>query len=214
MSEVLQVESRKLFGRKNNRRLRGDGKLPAILYGHGKKPVALSLTKEQFLASIRHGAKVVELAGVEQGQALLQEVQWDTFQQNVLHVDLLRVEQGDRVKVEIPLVLRGVAPGINEGGIVEQLLRRVILETSPAMVPEQLHLSINHLELGSSLTVGDIDDVPEGAKLLLEDSQVCVQCVMPAVEFEEEVEGGVEGSSEPEVVGRKGEDSSGDGSGE
>lgn len=209
MAEVLQVETRKLFGKQNNRRLRSGGRLPAVLYGHGKEPVNLSLSEEQFNTSLRHGAKVVELAGAEQGQALLQEVQWDTFQQVVLHVDLLRVEQGDRVKVEIPLVLRGVAPGTNEGGVVEQLLRRVNMETSPASVPEQLHLSINGLELGGTLTVADIDDVPEDAKLQVEASHVCVQCVMPAVELEEE-EAEVEGSSEPEVVGRKSEDQSGE----
>ncbi len=209
MAEVLQVETRKQFGKQHNRRLRKSGKLPAVLYGHGKEPVSLSLSEEQFSTSLRHGAKVVELAGVEQGQVLLQDVQWDTFQQKVLHVDLLRVEKGDRVKVEIPIVLRGVAPGTNEGGGVEQLLRRVEMETSPASVPEQLHLSINRLQLGGTLTVADIDDVPEDAKLLVEDSQACVQCGMPAVELEED-ESAVEGSSEPEIVGRKSEDQPGE----
>ena len=209
MADVLQVETRKLFGKQNNRRLRCGGRLPAVLYGHGKEPVNLSLSEEQFNTSLRHGAKVVELAGAEQGQALLQEIQWDTFQQMVLHVDLLRVEQGDRVKVEIPLVLRGVAPGTNEGGVVEQLLRRVDMETSPASVPEQLNLSINGLELGGTLTVADIDDVPEDAKLMIDASHACVHCVMPAVELEEE-EAEVVGSSEPEIVGRKSEDQSGE----
>jgi large subunit ribosomal protein L25 len=105
--------------------------------------------------------------------------------------------------------LRGVAPGTNEGGVVEQLLRRVEIETSPASVPEQLHLSINRLELGGTLTVADIDDVPEDAKLLIDASQACVHCVMPAVELEEE-EAEEEGSSEPEIVGRKSEDQSGE----
>jgi large subunit ribosomal protein L25 len=209
MAEVLQVESRELLGKQNNRRLRNGGKLPAVLYGHGKKPVNLSLLEDQFIASLRHGAKVVELSGVEQGQALLQEVQWDTFLQNVLHVDLLRVEIGDRIKVDIPLVLRGDAPGTHEGGVVEQLLRTVELETSPALVPENLHLSINGLKLGDSLAVRDIDDVPEGATLLVDVSQPCVHCYMPMAE-PEETEAEMVGSSEPEIIGRTSEDESDD----
>lgn len=205
MAEVLQVESRELLGKQNNRRLRNLGKLPAVLYGHGKVPINLTLSEEQFNASLRHGAKVVQLAGVEQGQALLQEVQWDTFQQYVLHVDLLRVEVGDRVKVEIPLVLRGDAPGTHEGGVVEQLLRAVELETSPGSVPECLHLSINGLELGGSLTLQDIDDVPDGATILTDTSKACVHCYTPLAEMEE-AEEELASSSEPEVIGRKTED--------
>ena len=100
MSDVLQVEDRKLVGKQNNRRLRGSGKLPAVLYGHGKETVSLSVPEDQLKATLRHGAQVVQLQGAASGQALLQEVQWDTFQQYVLHVDLMRVDETDRVQVE------------------------------------------------------------------------------------------------------------------
>jgi len=212
MSEVLQVENRKLLGKQNSRRLRSGGRLPAVLYGHGKEAVSLTLCEDQFKASLRHGAKVVELAGAEQGQAFLQAVQWDTFQQYVLHVDLLRVEVGDRIKVEIPLVLRGDSPGTHEGGVVEQLLRTVELEVSPSSVPENLHLSINNLRLNGSLTVEDIDDLPEDVTMLTASSQVCAQCILPQAESDE-VDAAVEGSSEPEIIGRKSEDESSDDSG-
>jgi len=213
MSEVLQVETRKLLGKQNNRRLRSGGRLPAVLYGHGKESVHLTLCEDQFKASLRHGAIVVELAGAEQGQALLQEVQWDTFQQAVLHVDLLRVVKGERVKVEIPLVLRGDAPGTHGGGVVEQLLHTLELETVPSMIPENLQISVNELELDGSLTVGEIEGVPEGATLLADTSQVCVQCVLPQA-VPEEVESEVMGASEPEVVGRQAENESSDAPGE
>lgn len=209
MSEVLQVETRKLLGKQNNRRLRSGGKLPAVLYGHGKEVVNLTLCEDQFNASLRHGAKVVDLAGAEQGQAFLQDVQWDTFQQTVLHVDLLRVEVGDRIKVEIPLLLRGDSPGTHEGGVIEQLLRTVELEVSPASVPENLHLTINELQLDGSLTVADIDDLPEDATLLTAASQACVQCALPQVELGD-AEVAIEDSNEPEIIGRKSEDGSTD----
>jgi large subunit ribosomal protein L25 len=213
MSEVLQVESRTLLGKQNNRRLRSGGRLPAVLYGHGKESVHLTLCEDQFNASLRHGAIVVELAGAEQGQALLQDVQWDTFQQSVLHVDLLRVVKGERVTVEIPLIMRGDAPGTHGGGVVEQLLHVIELETVPSLIPENLQISVNELELDCSLTVEAIEGVPEGATLLADASQVCVQCVLPSA-APEVAESEVEGASEPEVVGRQAEDGSSGDSGE
>src|SRR5712675_2543308 len=86
MAETLKVEKRKSFGKRNNVRLRRAGRLPAILYGHGEESVSLTLASDQFEASLRHGAKVVDLNGDAEGKALLQDVQWDTFYQNVLHV--------------------------------------------------------------------------------------------------------------------------------
>ena len=71
MANLLNVEHRKQFGKRNNRRMRSDGKTPAILYGHGEEPVSLTLTADQLESIVRHGAKVVELAGAESGKALL-----------------------------------------------------------------------------------------------------------------------------------------------
>ncbi len=207
MSDVLQVEDRTQRGKQNNRRLRSSGKLPAVLYGHGKQSVSLSVPEAQLKTTLRHGSKVVQLQGAASGQALLQEVQWDTFQQYVLHVDLLRVDESDRVKVEVPLILRGEAPGTHDGGIVEQLLRSIEIETSPSNIPENLHLNVNSLQLGDSLTAKDIEDLPAGVKLLIDASQTLVQCNEPTV-IPDEVEEGAGGAAEPEIIGQKSDEES------
>ena len=201
MADTLQVEERKQFGKAHNRRLRWAGRLPAVLYGHGAEPQHLTIPAEQLRASLRHGAKVVDLAGAADGQALFQEVQWDTFQQHVLHVDLLRVVKGERITVTVPVQTRGVAPGEAAGGVVSQSIHEVEIETSPAAIPEALHLNINQLELLGSLTIADIEDLPEEAKLVTEADKVVVQCVEPAAPVDEE-EAAVEGGAEPEVIGR------------
>ena len=200
MSEVLEVAKRELHGKRNNSRLRRSGKLPAVLYGHGKEPISLTISADNLDATLRHGAKVVDLKGDAQGQALLQEVKWDTFQQNVLHVDLLRVDAKDRVKVEVDLLLRGEAPGEHEGGIVEHLVHYLEVETDPTHIPDHLHVNVNQLHLGGTLTTNDIIDLPEGAKVLAEPDMVLVQCVEPPVTPEEEAAADV---AEPEVIGRK-----------
>ena len=139
MSEVLHVTKRTSVGTRSSIHLRREGYVPAVLYGHGKDPVSLSLPAEEFRATLRHGMKVVELDGDADGQALLQEVQWDTFFQHVLHVDLLRVVAGEKIKLSVPLETRGSAPGANDG-VVEQLLREIEIEVVPAEVPDKLYL--------------------------------------------------------------------------
>jgi large subunit ribosomal protein L25 len=203
MSDTLQVEKRDYTGKRRNHRLRLEGKLPGIIYGHGEEPVSVIVPADQLRSTLRHGHKVVDLAGAASGQALLQHVQWDTFHQHLLHVDLLRVDASERVTVEVPLLLRGEAPGEKEGGIVVHVTHYVEIETSPIEIPEALHVNINHLNLHQSLTLADIIDLPPGATLVTDPETVAVQCEEPAPELEEELGAGV---VEPEVIGRKAAD--------
>lgn len=205
MSDTLKVTKRVETGKLNNRRMRAAGRLPAILYGHGEEPLSLSASEESVRAVLRHGAQVVQLAGDAKGQALLQEVQWDTFHRDVLHLDLLRVVKGERVTVEVPIQLRGEAPGERDGGVVDQVLHAIEIETSPAFIPEALHVGINSLELGGSLSVGDIEDMPDGAKALVEADAPVVQCFEPTVVPEEE-EAAAADAAEPEIIGGRPEE--------
>lgn len=202
MSDTLRVEAREKLGKAHNRRLRWEGKLPAVLYGHGQPPEHLTLSASQLRASLRHGAQVVHLEGAAEGQALFQDIQWDTFQQHLLHVDLLRVKKGERIVITVPVITRGIAPGEGDGGIVEQVLHEVEIETRPAVIPENLHININHLELHGSLTASDIEDMPEGAKLVTDPEQMVVHCIEPTAPIEEEEEAGLGAGAEPEVIGR------------
>jgi len=199
MAEQLQVEKRDAVGKHHNRRLRESGKIPAILYGHGKENVPLSVPVEELDAAIRHGSRMVELTGAVSESAFIREVQWDTWGMHVLHVDFTRVSAHERVEVELPVELRGEAPGFREGGIVEQLTHRLTIECRADAIPEKLELSINDLGLNESLTAAEVD-LPRGAKLLDEPSWVIVSCT-PPVEVPEEVEKVSEG--EPEVIGAK-----------
>ncbi len=208
MSDVLEVSVRESLGKLNSRRLRAEGIVPAVLYGNGEPSVSLKFHADQIRASLRHGAHIVQLQGAASGTALLQDVQWDTFQQHILHVDLLRVDAKERVKVVVPIVLRGSAPGENEGGVLEFLLHSIEIETSVASVPDKLHLSINDLHLNGSLKSADIEDMPEGAVVEKADS-VIVQCVPPKVVLDEEEGAAGASGAEPEVIGQK-DDAEGD----
>ena len=205
MAETLKVEKRKSFGKRNNERLRRAGRLPAVLYGHGEESVSLTLASDQFETSLRHGAKVVDLNGDAEGKALLQDVQWDVFYKQVLHVDLLRVRAGEKVKIEVPVELRGEAAGVREGGILEQVIHSIEIEVPLDVIPDKLHLSVKNLQIGDHLTAKDIVDLPPGATILSDEDEMIVHCVKR--QEEEEVEAGEEGAAaEPEVIGKGKED--------
>jgi len=202
MAETIKVEKRKSFGKRNNERLRRAGKLPAVLYGHGEESVSLSLAADQFEASLRHGAKVVDLDGDASGKALLQDVQWDTFYQQVLHVDLLRVRAGEKVTIDVPVELRGESVGALEGGVIEQVIHSIEIEVALDVIPDKLHLNIKNLKIGDHLTAKDIVDLPPGAKVLIDEDEMIVHCVARAEE-EEEVAPAEEGAvAEPEVISK------------
>ncbi|HUY91917.1 MAG TPA: 50S ribosomal protein L25 [Pirellulales bacterium] len=204
MSEVLTVERRENLGKRHSRRLRNTGQVPAVLYGHGEANLSLSAPADQVRAAIRHGARVVDLTGAVSEKAFIRELQWDVYGVEVLHVDLSRVSADEKVEVELTIELRGEAPGVKDGGIVNQLVHVVSAECLVSSIPEKLHLSINDLKLGDEFTAARLE-LPAGVTLLDDPEKVIVECVEPKAE--EEAEAGAEGA-EPEVIGRKAEEES------
>src|SRR6476660_512383 len=174
MAETIKVEKRKSFGKRNNERLRRAGRLPAVLYGHGEESVSLTLASDQFETSLRHGAKVVDLNGDAEGKALLQDVQWDVFYKQVLHVDLLRVHAGAKVTIEVPIECRGEAIGVREVGILEQVVHSIEVEGALDVIPDKLHISVKNLQIGGNLTAKDISDLPPGATIVGDDEEMIV----------------------------------------
>jgi large subunit ribosomal protein L25 len=202
MADVLNVEVRTADGKRVARRLRRNGAVPAILYGHGESNVSLSVKAEQISAAIRHGSRVVELQGAANEKAFIRDLQWDVYGVDILHVDFARVSEHERISVEVKVGLRGEAPGIKDGGVVEHLVHEVEIECEALSIPEKLYLSVNELKVGDSLAVSAIH-LPPGVTLLSDPDQIAVHCVIP-VEAEEAEPG--EGGAEPEVIGRKAEE--------
>jgi len=202
MAEALNVEVRSERGKRESRRLRRDGKIPAILYGHGQESVSLSVSHEQFAAALRHHSRLVELKGGVSESALIRETQWDTFGTEVLHVDFARVSADERIEVQVSIELRGEAPGLKDGGVIQHLLHEVEIECLATSIPESIQVRIIKLNKGDEITAAQLT-LPEGVKLLSDPELVVVQCVEPVEEIETELGG--EGA-EPEVIGRKAED--------
>lgn len=203
MVDELNVQLRETRGKRHARRLRNAGWVPAVLYGHGEEPVSLSVSTEELDGAVRHGTRLVNLIGAVRQQAFVRELQWDTWGIHVLHVDFTRISAHERVQVQVTVELRGEAPGIKEGGVVEQLLHVVQIECEVTAIPEKVEVNVNHLNLGDSIGVQQLE-ISEGAKILGDAEAVVVHCVQPMV-APEEVEAEAE-EAEPEVIGRKAEE--------
>jgi large subunit ribosomal protein L25 len=209
MAEALNVKRREKLGSSNTRRLRQGGQVPAILYGHGEASVSLAVASEELLSVIRHGHKLVKLQGDAAEGAFIKAVQWDTYGRKILHIDLLRVSESEKVETTVAVEVKGTAVGISEGGIIEHLVHEVEIECPAASVPEKLVVNIVGLHLDEAIHAKDIK-LPEGATMLTDEDTVIVHCITPHV-TEEETPVAEAGAIEPELIRKeKGEDEEGD----
>lgn len=200
---TLNVESRETVGKRRNRRLRESGKTPAVLYGHKQDVLNLQVATDAVEAALRHGSRFVQLRGAVSERAFIKEVQWNVWGDVILHVDFTRVSEHEHVQLSVPLVLRGEALGVKDGGVVKQHLHMVEIETEPTSAPENLPVNINDLAFNQAIRIADLS-VPEGVKILADPDTVVVECVaqQEIVETEEDEAG----ENEPEVIGRKKEE--------
>jgi len=198
MSDSVEVKLRKTTGSRESRRLRNQGLVPAVLYGHGEKCIDLVATREAVEAAVRHGSRIVELKGAVKTGALIRELQWDTFGVEPMHVDFLRVSATDRVKVKVPVDLKGECPGQRAGGVLSLILHEIELECRADAVPEKIHAAVGKLQIGGTIKVHDLE-LPAGAKALADADEAVVTCTVQVEKAEESAAGG----AEPELIGRK-----------
>lgn len=190
------------------KRLRAEGKVPAVLYGHGQENINLTLDEKDVSAILKHSGHIVTLTGDLNESALIKDVQWDHVSDSILHIDLNRIDATETVEVSLTIELKGTAKGASQGAIVNQVVHEADILCPANLMPERLELRITDLDVGQSLRLKDVP-LPEGASLAGSGDVVVVTCAMPQAEEELEATGG---PAEPEVIGRdKSDDEEGDG---
>ena len=210
---VLKAERRKQSGTRSARKLREAGKVPAIIYGHQEEPIAVQMNYHDLALELHHHHKLLEV--VLEGnkvQVLVKDVQYDHLGDKVIHVDLTRVSLDERVQVTVQIALRGTPAGASEGGVLEKLMSEIELECQVTKIPEEIRVPVSHLQVGQTLTAGELE-LPEGTQLITEaDSPVVTVTVM--AEEEEEEEAAAEAEAEPEVISKKPSDEESEGESE
>jgi len=179
MEQVLiKAEKRVDKGKSIARKLRKEGKIPAVLYGRDVDPLSISVSAREWSVLGRHVKRnaILDMELTDAGKAehrpvMIKEIQREFVGDRVLHIDFLQVSMTRMIEVEVPIHLKGEAKGLVKDGIVEQHLRSIRIECLPTQIPEVLEIDVTDLDIGDSFHVSQISmpgvKVLEGADVAI-----------------------------------------------
>ena len=201
MEAVLEAQTRDTFGKNEARRTRRGGQVPGVLYGGGGDSLGFDADSRELRLALAASGAVLDLS-VDGGKAtpvVLKEAQRHPVRGETVHVDLLRVRLDEAIHALVPLELTGVddAPGVKEGGVLEQITRELNVEALPNDIPESIVYDIGEMQIGETILLSAIA-VPQGLTLLDEIEETVIATLSPPklqAEVAEEIE------AETELVG-------------
>ncbi len=207
----LDAEIREEIGKGKIKGLRDKGFVPAVIYSEGKDALPLKLSHRQLVQLIhqhRIEGVIINLNIKDEKKqkthpCVIKEIQHDPVYGEIVHVDFNQISLTQKIKVNIPVTVKGEAAGVKlEGGSLEHVLWEIEVECLPVNIPKDIEVDISSLKLGESIHIKDMP-VPEGVKILNDPGAIIVTVAAPMKEEvpEEAVEG--EASQEPEVIKEK-----------
>ena len=199
MARELNAKIRTTKGRHAAKRLRNEALIPAVMYRDGLPGTNLTIEEKDWVKTLASGQRVVNLK-MEGGdrQALIKDVQYDHLGGATLHVDFNELREGQKVRLAVGVVLKGVPKGAGKGGILSHAMHALHIECLPNDIPEKITIDIEHMDLDSYIHVSD---VKLGAALhALDDAQLVI-CSVHEPRGEKEADEGA--PTEPEVLTAK-----------
>jgi large subunit ribosomal protein L25 len=194
----IVAEPRHEFGKGAARRVRREGRVPAVLYGHGTDARHVSLPGHDVLLALRTANVLIRIEGLPGGSelALPKAVQRDPIRGSVEHVDLILVRRGEKVTVDVPLNVTGE---VHPDGLLDQQLVQIAVEAEATNIPTGIAIDVEGMEIGSSVHAGDLS-MPDGATLAV-DADLLVLHVIAAPTAEQMEAGlGIEAEEVAEVA--------------
>ena len=213
MSEMttLQAEKREKVGTRYSQRLRAEGKLPAVIYGHKQDPVSVSLIAKELVTHVQKGEKLftLDVEGSTE-HVLLKDLGYDYLGTNIIHADLARVDLNERVDTKASITIVGEAPGLKAAGaVLTNPTKEIELNCLVTNLPEEVEVDVSGLEAGETITAADVKLPLETMKMLTDPDTVIARVVIVA-EAETDEESEVGAAAEPELVDGKAEDGGAD----
>ena len=200
----LSASTRDSVGKGAARTLRSAGQIPAVIYGHAREPQALTVQArevEKLLERVSAESTVIELnlaGGV--ARTLIREIQRHPFKKQILHIDFQELVAGEKVSVNVPIVLTGTPEGVRvSGGILSQVMSELTILVDPVNIPRRIEADVTHVVIGHSLHVSDLK-VPDGVEVLDEADATVAVVSAPKVETEPAPVEGADTSAEPELI--------------
>ena len=202
-SVLLKAEIRKELGSKHAEKLRKEGKLPVIVYGHKQEPIAITVNLHKFTEAMLHGHRLldVEIEGKSE-KLLLKDRQYDYLGKKTIHADMVRVDLTEKVKITVPLEFKGVSAGSQEGGLLDEHRTYIEIECTVTQMPDVIVVSVKDLNIGDNIHARDIE-LATGIELITDPEALIVACHLPAAKEAEEgegIEGEGQAAAEPEVL--------------
>jgi len=194
----LTAQVRTVTGKGASRRARREGKVPAVLYGHGADPQHLELDGRDFAAVLRHAGTnavlTLDIDGNEQ-LALTKALEIHPIRRNIQHADLLVVRRGEKVTVDVNVVIEGdAAPGT----LVNQETNTIEIEADVQSIPEQFTVSVEDAQAGTQITAADVE-LPSGVTLVSDPELLVINVIVAPTAEDLEAEGaGEEGQAAAE----------------
>ena len=178
----LDVKSRAADGSRAARRLRRSGRVPGVLYGGGGDSVGFDADARELRLALASSGAVLDLSidGKKATPVVLKEAQRDPVRGETVHVDLLRVRLDQAINAVVPLELTGVddAPGVKQGGVLEQIVRELNVEALPTAIPESIVHDVGELQIGEQIALAEVT-IPEGVTLLDDVEETVVATLSP-----------------------------------
>jgi large subunit ribosomal protein L25 len=195
----LGAELREQRGTLLARGLRSSGLIPAVIYGHKKDTIAITVNAHDFTEAVHHGARLMELKiGNKKENIIIKELQYDHLGKNIIHADLMRVSVTDLVTVTVPVEMKGTAKGAAEGGVTVLHSAQLEVECRVTEIPDKITINIKDLEVDGHIFAKDIQ-LPEGVKLKSDPETLVISCTT-VVEVAVAEEAVLEEAASPEVI--------------
>ena len=219
MEIILEATNRDKTGSAESRRLRSTGFIPAVMYGLGSEPESLLINAREFNNALKTEAGSNVILNVNVGKdsipALAREIQRHAFKDEIVHVDLIRIDLSQTVEADVQVNFLGTPLGVKEeGGVVQTVNNTISITALPTSIPSSIDIDISELNVGDNVTATDID-LPDGVELTSEDDEsILVTITIPraVVEEEEVLDEGLEGEEGDEEAGEGDEESGEDAS--
>ncbi len=207
--QELIVQRREVIGKRPVKRLRREGLVPGVVYGRETEPVAITVNARELVKFLRARTGEHSLINLRLGNdggwekpVLIKTIQHDAVDGHILHIDFHAIVLTERIKVKVPILLKGEAVGVKQdGGILEHFLREVEVECLPTEIPAGVEFDVSALKVGETVHVRDLTP-PANTVITSEPEGVITSVLVPREEKPEEAAG----VTEPEVIREKKEE--------
>jgi large subunit ribosomal protein L25 len=204
-AQARDPQRNKGVGTRAVRRLRAQGRIPAIVYGHKQAPAPISLARDDVWQLVKRSAHLAQLQlGGDSQMVLVRDVQWDHLGKEIIHLDFARVSADESIQTEVRIELHGTPPGVAQGGILEQIAHTLTVTCRAGAIPDAIRVELGELQLDQGVHVRDLA-LPEGVTVAADPDLLLVHVVTRAA-APEPTTAAAEGAAEPEVIGRKAEE--------